>query len=293
MYFVLRKLCVSAPTLVESISCLRNNVLSRKTIPQFHETPTIWPGNTFIESNKPKNFGKNRYRDVLPYDSTRVVLISRNAKSSEGDYINANHCLTLLNTDKSLQRALDPETIDDSPIPRLETLCSTNEEHRTCLKYIASQGPKSNTAGDFWSMISQQKINFIVMLTQLQDNGREKCFHYWPTYVNETVSFPHSNGSNSDINIKMVNERYVSSSSDPDVCIYAVREFEVISNVDKREQSIRKVKQVQYYAWPDHGVPNDCDDFLDFAEFVHEQREVLEDRDTLTLGHRPICVHCR
>merc|ERR1711988_1960744 len=42
----------SVPSLHESITRLRNNVHSRKTIPHFHETPTIWPGNTFHESNK-------------------------------------------------------------------------------------------------------------------------------------------------------------------------------------------------------------------------------------------------
>uniref|UniRef100_A0A3Q3VQ35 Tyrosine-protein phosphatase domain-containing protein n=1 Tax=Mola mola TaxID=94237 RepID=A0A3Q3VQ35_MOLML len=33
----------------------------------------------------PENMDKNRYRDVLPYDSTRVVL------QGQEDYINASH----------------------------------------------------------------------------------------------------------------------------------------------------------------------------------------------------------
>ena len=35
----------------------------------------------------PENLTKNRYRDISPYDTTRVVL----AECPSGDYINANH----------------------------------------------------------------------------------------------------------------------------------------------------------------------------------------------------------
>ena len=34
-----------------------------------------------------ENMAKNRYRDISPYDSTRVVL----SECPSGDYINANH----------------------------------------------------------------------------------------------------------------------------------------------------------------------------------------------------------
>ena len=37
----------------------------------------------------PVNFSKNRYRDILPYDCTRVKLDSSNPLG--GDYINANY----------------------------------------------------------------------------------------------------------------------------------------------------------------------------------------------------------
>jgi len=35
----------------------------------------------------PENIAKNRYRDISPYDTTRVVL----TECPSGDYINANH----------------------------------------------------------------------------------------------------------------------------------------------------------------------------------------------------------
>ena len=49
-----------------------------------------------------------------------------------------------------------------------------------------------------------------------------------------------------------------------------------------REQRI--VKQMQYMAWPDHGVPDDSSDFLDFVVRVRQCRTGMVE---------PTIVHCR
>lgn len=111
------------------------------------------------EAIKPKNIDKNRYRDISPYDSTRVVL--QNAPS--GDYINANYI--------------------NMPI------MGTNIIN----KYIATQGPLSTTSEDFWQMILEENCTFIIMLTTLLERGRSKCHKYWPdmgeiaTYENISI----------------------------------------------------------------------------------------------------------
>lgn len=93
-----------------------------------------------------KNINKNRYRDVLPYDRTRVKLRDvMNALHS--DYINANYI-----TD------VDP-----------------HNPH-----YIATQGPMDNTVGDFWQMVWEQSVVVIVNLTKLSDMGLPQCHRYWP-----------------------------------------------------------------------------------------------------------------
>ena len=42
-----------------------------------------------------RNEGKNRYRDILPFDSTRVHLKLTNDEHPDDDYINASHLKVL------------------------------------------------------------------------------------------------------------------------------------------------------------------------------------------------------
>ncbi|XP_067860875.1 receptor-type tyrosine-protein phosphatase O isoform X2 [Heptranchias perlo] len=93
----------------------------------------------------PVNRCKNRYTNILPYDFSRVKLISLH-NEEDSDYINANY------------------------IPGF------NSAH----EYIATQGPLAETRNDFWKMIMQQKSYIIVMLTQCNERRRVKCDHYWP-----------------------------------------------------------------------------------------------------------------
>lgn len=48
-------------------------------------------------------------------------------------------------------------------------------------RYIATQGPLSNTVADFWHMVLQSESRLIVMLTTVTERGRVKCHQYWPT----------------------------------------------------------------------------------------------------------------
>ncbi|XP_066504838.1 receptor-type tyrosine-protein phosphatase beta-like [Hoplias malabaricus] len=93
----------------------------------------------------PENRGKNRYNNILPYDSTRVKL-SFVDDDPCSDYINASY------------------------IPG-------NNYRR---EYIATQGPLPGTKDDFWKMAWEQNVRNVVMVTQCVEKGRVKCDHYWP-----------------------------------------------------------------------------------------------------------------
>ncbi|XP_036963340.1 receptor-type tyrosine-protein phosphatase beta-like isoform X3 [Acanthopagrus latus] len=93
----------------------------------------------------PENRGKNRYNNILPYDSTRVKL----------SYVDDDPCSDYINA---------------SYIPG-------NNFRR---EYIATQGPLPGTKDDFWKMVWEQNVHNIVMVTQCVEKGRVKCDHYWP-----------------------------------------------------------------------------------------------------------------
>ncbi|XP_061750681.1 receptor-type tyrosine-protein phosphatase beta-like [Nerophis ophidion] len=93
----------------------------------------------------PENRGKNRYNNILPYDSTRVKL----------SYVDDDPCSDYINA---------------SYIPG-------NNFRR---EYIATQGPLPGTKDDFWKMVWEQNVHNVVMVTQCVEKGRVKCDHYWP-----------------------------------------------------------------------------------------------------------------
>lgn len=132
--------------LEQSMYLLADGLASGALIARYETLYRKHPDLTCNEATKPANINKNRYRDISPYDETRVVL--KNAPS--GDYINANFVnMVISNTD------------------------ITNN-------YIATQGPLQATTEDFWQMVLEQESNLIVMLTTVIERGRAKCHKYWP-----------------------------------------------------------------------------------------------------------------
>ncbi|XP_052446376.1 tyrosine-protein phosphatase non-receptor type 4-like, partial [Carassius gibelio] len=84
----------------------------------------------------PQNVSKNRYRDISPYDTTRVVL------KGTDDYINANF--------------INMEIPGKGEVKR----------------YIACQGPLPGTCSYFWQMVWEQSAALVVMLTTQVERGR-------------------------------------------------------------------------------------------------------------------------
>ncbi|PIK35842.1 putative tyrosine-protein phosphatase non-receptor type 4-like, partial [Apostichopus japonicus] len=210
---------------------LQEGLASGTALAQFEQLYRRKSGMTMNECKEPENIAKNRYRDISPYDATRVILTD----SDTGDYINAN----VVNMD----------------IPKAAMVN----------KYIAAQGPLPNTMVDFWDMIWEQRSTLIVMLTTNVERGRVKCHKYWPN-VNQNLQLSPA------YDIKCIREEDANS--------FAFRDFHV-RNLKSNEE--RVVQQMQYIAWPDHGVPDDSSDFLDFVLRVRQRRINME---------VPTIVHC-
>uniref|UniRef100_A0A671XL60 Receptor-type tyrosine-protein phosphatase kappa n=1 Tax=Sparus aurata TaxID=8175 RepID=A0A671XL60_SPAAU len=178
-------------------------------------------------AKKEQNRTKNRYGNIIAYDHSRVILQPIEDDPSS-DYINANY-------------------IDGYQRPS---------------HYIATQGPVHETVYDFWRMVWQEQSACIVMVTNLVEVGRVKCYKYWPddaeVYGDFKVTF---------VEVEPLAE-------------YVVRTF----TLERRGfNEVREVKQFHFTGWPDHGVPYHATGLLSFIRRVKISNPP---------SAGPIVVHC-
>ncbi|KAJ7354755.1 Tyrosine-protein phosphatase non-receptor type 3 [Desmophyllum pertusum] len=120
-----------------SVEQLRENLESGDLLVYFQELYRKKPGMAMEEARKPENLPRNRYRDILPYDDSRVKLYK-----GKNDYINANY----VSMDIAAREVIN--------------------------RYIAAQGPLEKTCGDFWQMVWEQEASLVIMLTTTVERGR-------------------------------------------------------------------------------------------------------------------------
>uniref|UniRef100_A0AAR2JQF9 protein-tyrosine-phosphatase n=1 Tax=Pygocentrus nattereri TaxID=42514 RepID=A0AAR2JQF9_PYGNA len=129
--------------------------------------------------------------------------------------------------------------------------------------YIATQGPMPETISDFWRMVWEQHTANIIMITKLEEKSRNKCDQYWPSRGTETYGL-----------------MQVSVLDTVELATYCVRTFALFKSGSSER---REVRQFQFTAWPDHGVPEHPTPFLAFLRRV----KACNPPDA-----GPIVVHC-
>ncbi|XP_071129225.1 receptor-type tyrosine-protein phosphatase epsilon-like [Mytilus edulis] len=179
-----------------------------------------------VEGSKEENKAKNRFLTTWPYDHSRVVLKG----DTPYDYINANYI----------------------------------DSYYKEKAYIATQGPKRNTVRDFWHMIWQENVGKIVMVTQLEEEGKKKCDQYWPQTTNKPLVV-----GNFVLNMEVEKEHSV----------YMYRLINVKHKLEKQE---RRVHHFHFIQWPDHGVP----DSIKLVNFYRAVTNIRCDQPG------PLLVHC-
>lgn len=123
---------------------------------EFQAIPSVF-NKSIVIATMPSNIKKNRYKNILPYDDTRVVL-RRPPGATGTDYINANYI----------------------------------RSHKQPKAYIATQGPKDtdeSTLGDFWSMVWENSTNIIIMIAKLVEGNVVKVSQYWPNALGECLQY--------------------------------------------------------------------------------------------------------
>ncbi|XP_049334898.1 receptor-type tyrosine-protein phosphatase S isoform X4 [Astyanax mexicanus] len=129
--------------------------------------------------------------------------------------------------------------------------------------YIATQGPLPETFGDFWRMVWEQRAASVVMMTKLEEKSRIKCDQYWPSRGTDTYGL---------VQVTLLDTM--------ELATFCVRTFSLHkSGCNER----REVRQFQFTAWPDHGVPEYPTPFLAFLRRV----KACNPPDA-----GPVAVHC-
>ncbi|XP_052404354.1 receptor-type tyrosine-protein phosphatase S isoform X3 [Carassius gibelio] len=129
--------------------------------------------------------------------------------------------------------------------------------------YIATQGPLPETFGDFWRMVWEQRAASVVMMTKLEEKSRVKCDQYWPSRGTDSFGA---------VQVTLLDTM--------ELATFCVRTFSLHkSGCNER----REVRQFQFTAWPDHGVPEYPTPFLAFLRRV----KACNPPDA-----GPVIVHC-
>lgn len=124
------------------VRMMRGLLEQKVPLQEFENLQNLRPLDECLIGQTKENKKKNRYKNIVPFDTTRVML------GKDGGYINANFIKMPVKDENFL--------------------------------YIACQGPLPTTLGDFWQMVWEQKSNVISMMTQEVEGGKVKCQRYWP-----------------------------------------------------------------------------------------------------------------
>ncbi|KAK0146162.1 Tyrosine-protein phosphatase non-receptor type 13 [Merluccius polli] len=124
------------------VRMMRGLLEQKVPLQEFENLQNLQPLDDCLVGQTKENKKKNRYKNIVPFDTTRVTL------GQDGGYINANF------------------------------VNMTVKDER--YSFIACQGPLPTTLADFWQMVWEQKSNVIAMMTQEVEGGKVKCQRYWP-----------------------------------------------------------------------------------------------------------------
>ncbi|KFY11650.1 hypothetical protein V492_04345 [Pseudogymnoascus sp. VKM F-4246] len=245
-------------------------------------TPTSRPDNDVQIAGFEKG-GKNRYNNIWPFEHSRVRLQGR----SEGacDYVNATH---------------------------IKPLWSNK-------RYIASQGPLPATFEDFWSVIWDQDVRVIVMLTAESEGGQVKCHPYWS--AQEYGRFKITSSTEKKVPIEPI-KRFRSSirkesfgrrrantaiesslpeASPGDNADVVVRTI-TLSCSTQPNTPARQIMQLQYSSWPDFGTTARPSHLLGIIELSNSLQhgslppavasQINSDEPEPDQSMPPMLVHC-
>uniref|UniRef100_A0A803T8K6 Tyrosine-protein phosphatase non-receptor type 23 n=1 Tax=Anolis carolinensis TaxID=28377 RepID=A0A803T8K6_ANOCA len=137
-----------------------------------------------------------------------------------------------------------------------------------CPTIIATQAPLVGTASDFWLMIYEQKVSVVVMLVSEQEIEKQKVLRYFPTERGQPMV-------QGPITLVLTSQKATPTHT------------ERMISLQFRDQSLKRtIIHLQFFSWPELGLPDSKGVLLRFIQEVHSH--YLHQRPL----HMPIVVHC-
>ncbi|MCQ2820114.1 MAG: tyrosine-protein phosphatase [archaeon] len=135
--------------------------------------------------------------------------------------------------------------------------------------FIAAQAPLPDSLFSFWAVVRGYQVPLIIMLANVNEEGRSKCEVYWPTELNSEKVV-----TNGEFSISIVLTSVTEATNEG----FIRRKFLLDGCVE--------VEQIQIINWPDHSTPPDIEfDTVQFAiDSINTSLAAAE--------RRPILIHC-
>ncbi|TNN16413.1 Tyrosine-protein phosphatase non-receptor type 9 [Schistosoma japonicum] len=258
------------------------------------------------------NRNKNRYCDVICHDATRVYLqpllslsdISR--ISTNRSHENPTLCC---NAQKSLTSRLHrTHSAPISSYTLVKNYIHANwvDGYRQKNAFICTQGPLSETVGDFWQMIWDYHCPVIVMITKILEAQRSKCYLYWPDSVNQKLYFTSGHtGCVSAPSDRLTTSGFLKSNISPDFLIENIKcegngnfAQTTLRITHLQSNEVRTVEHFAFFSWPDHGTPQTTAGLLDLLSSVQStySNEIkklnYQSYEDQKIPPPPVVVHC-
>ena len=172
--------------------------------------------------------------------------------------------------------------------------------------YILAQGPLPATVGHFWLTVWQERSRAVLMLNRVMEKGQLKCHQYWPRDVGDDMLFE-------DVSLLL---EHVHSVPGDHYTVRTLRQglilripfsslkasnYRALLSNDKQFRTphfmlsrlshtetgeSREILHFHYTTWPDFGVPQCPDTFLEFLGAVRDSGSLDLDKSG------PPVVHC-
>ncbi|KAG8743925.1 hypothetical protein FRC10_011111 [Ceratobasidium sp. 414] len=215
------------------------------------------------KGSKNRQVVTTRYKNIWPYEHARVRLQA--ATDDGSDYVNASYV----------------------------------QPRGTRLSYIATQGPMPSTYVDFWTMVWEQNVHVIVMLTRQVENNQLKCGDYWSNtqYGPLRLQLISIEGEEEEVECVTGFDFGQSAKKRPaEDDLHTIRRTFALSHVELPRVPPRKVVQFQFLSWQDMNVPETPTGLLELVKNVREAADEAEKSMEAFPGpdptKNPVLVHC-